>query len=445
LKPPPVQYTDTPEGKVAYQVVGDGQIDLVFGPTFSPNLDMIWEQPALERFLRRLASFSRLILFNRRGTGLSDSIPRGEPPAWEEWVEDLRWVLDSAGSKRAALLAEEGFSIPGLVFAASYPERIQALVLLNCYASLRRHDDYEWGFPEDALERWVAAAVAQWGTGGRLATYAPELANDERFTGWFARLERSSYSPSTWEAVVRAGAATDVRGILPVIKPPTLVISHAGHPWVRLGHGRYLAEHIPNAHYVERPGFWGFSWLHDADWTLDEVQAFFTGTRGATDLDDRVLATVLFTDIVGSTQRAANLGDQRWQEILDEHDTVTRREIERFRGRLVKSTGDGVLATFDGPARAIRCGVALTDALRPLDIEVRTGVHTGEVQVRDADLGGIAVHIADRVMGEAGPGEVLVSGAVPPLVAGSGIEFVDRGVRSLKGVPGEWRLFAVNP
>jgi class 3 adenylate cyclase len=331
-----------------------------------------------------------------------------------------------------------------LVFAASFPERTQALALLNSYATLGRHDDYEWGFPAEVLERFVSNAVTNYGTGARLGFSAPEMAHDDRFRDWFARLERTSHSPSTWQVVMRAQAAVDLRGILPAIKAPTLVISHARHPYVRVDHGRYLAEHIPNARYVERPGFWGFSWLHDVDWTLDELQDFFTGTRGAPDLDDRVLATVLFTDIVASTERAASLGDRRWRQILDEHDSVTRSEIERFRGRLVKSTGDGFLATFDGPARAIRCAVALTNAVRPLGIEVRTGVHTGEVQVREEDLGGIAVHIADRVMGEAGPGEVLVSGAVPPLVAGSGIEFDDRGVRPLKGVPGEWRLFAVN-
>jgi class 3 adenylate cyclase len=241
----------------------------------------------------------------------------------------------------------------------------------------------------------------------------------------------------------RIVAGFDARGILPAIKAPTLVVSHTESGWLRLGHGRYLAEHIPNARYVERQGPVGLFWMHDADWTLDEVRAFFTGARSAPGFDDRVLATVLFTDIVGSTERAAEIGDQRWRWLLDEHDTIVRREIERFRGRPVKSTGDGFLATFDGPARAIRCAVALGEAVRPLGIDVRTGLHTGEVELRGEDVGGIAVHIAARVMAEAGGGEVLVSGAVPPLVAGSGIDFADRGARALKGVPGDWRLFAV--
>ena len=240
------------------------------------------------------------------------------------------------------------------------------------------------------------------------------------------------------------GVSGDVRGVLPSVKAPTLVISHTEVPWIRLGHGRYLAEHIPNARYVERAGFWGgVFWMEDVDWVLDEVQSFLTGTKSATSLDDRVLATILFTDIVGSTERAVEVGDRRWRELLDEHDEITRREIERFRGHHVKSTGDGVLATFDGPARAIRCALALRDAVRSLGIDIRTGLHTGEIEVRGEDVAGIAVVIGARVMAEARLGEVLLSGAVPPLVAGSGLEFEDRGVRPLKGVPGEWRLFAV--
>jgi class 3 adenylate cyclase len=272
---------------------------------------------------------------------------------------------------------------------------------------------------------------------------APEIADDLRLSDWYARLERSSMSPTNYQYVLKVVGAADLRGILPTIKAPVLVISHAGHPYLRLGHGRYLAEHLPNARYVERPGFWGVPWLHDVDWTLDEVQSFFTGTRGTPDLDDRVLATVLFTDIVGSTRRAAEIGDKRWRVLLDEHDVLTRREIDRFRGRWVKSTGDGLLATFDGPARATRCALALVETVRPLGIEVRAGLHAGEVELRDDDVGGIAVHIAERVMAEATAGEVLVSHSIPPLVAGSEIEFDDRGVRELKGVPGEWKLFAV--
>lgn len=442
MKPPPIRYAQSPGGHIAYQVVGDGPIDLLFHPG-PRNLDVIWEHPGIERFLRRLASFSRLILCNYRGMGLSDPVPLGAPPTQEEWSSDWQRVLDAARSERAALLATgEGCgSVP--MFAATHPERTQSMALVDGFATLRRYDDYPWGFPDKVLERFMAAYAAQHGTGENLRVTAPELLGDERFREWFARLERLSMNKATAELAGRVMASWDLRGILSSIKVPTLVIAHARNGWIRPEHGRYLADHIPNARYVERPGFWGLFWVHDVDWVLDEVQTFFTGAKGDLSLDDRVLATVLFTDIVHSTERAAELGDHRWHQLLDEHDATMQREIERFRGRAVKSTGDGFLATFDGPARAIRCAQAINEAVIELGIEVRTGLHTGEVELRGEDVGGIGVHIAARVMAEARPREVLVSGSVPPLVAGSGLEFDDRGVHTLKGVPGEWRLYAV--
>jgi class 3 adenylate cyclase len=444
MKPPRIKWTKTPDGvRIAYQVFGDGPIDLVFCSPNNPNLDLLWDDPARERFFRRLGSFSRLLLYNQRGTGISDPAPRGVT-AMEELVADLRSVLDAAGSERAALLGvEAGVHVPSFL-AATSPERVQALVLLEAFATWHHHDDYPWGFPEQALERFIETSLATYGTGEDLRHRAPELFADERFKEEYARLDRVSHSPAALEPMMRSTINDfDLRGVLSAIQAPTLVISHASHPFLRLGHGRYVAEHIPTARYIEREGFWGIFWVHDVDWLLDETQAFLTGTRGATDLEDRVLATVLFTDIVGSTERAAELGDRRWRQLLDEHDAAARRQIEAFRGRALKSTGDGVMATFDGPARGIRCALAIKDALREIGVEIRTGLHTGEVEQRGEDVGGIAVHIAARVMGEAGANEVLVSGAVPPLVAGSQIEFDDRGTRQLKGVPGEWRLYAV--
>ena len=443
MKPPPVRFAKGPDGKVAYQVLGDGPLDLVLAPGPRSNIDVLWEHPQVERYFRRLASFSRLILFNLRGTGPSDPIPLGTPLAIEEWVSDLRWILDAVGSETAAIMNMEGSAPLGILFAATFPDRTRALVLVNTYATLRRHDDYPWGFPPQAFDRFMEVLIGQWGTGDVLDVIAPELAGDERFREWFGRLERASMSPSTMALLSHAAGSADLRGILPTIRAPTLVISHQGMPYLRLGHGRYLAEHIPSARYVERPGFWGLVWAHDVDGTLDEIQAFLTGTKGTPEIDDRVLATVLFTDIVGSTKRAAELGDRRWREVLDDHDEIMRREIARFRGRAVNSTGDGFISTFDGPARAIRCALAIGEALRSLGIEIRIGLHSGEVEQRGEDVGGIAVHIAARVMAEASANEVLVSGAVPPLVAGSGLEFADRGTRELKGVPGEWRLFSV--
>ena len=441
MKAPSVQFVHGPEGRVAYQVVGEGPIDLLFMPFPARwNLDVVWDYPPLERYLRRLASFSRLVLYQARGTGSSDPVPR--PTATiEDHAEDARLVLDAVGSERAAVLAIEAGSVPAILFAATFPERTVALALVEGVATMERADDYPWGMPPSAQLKYRDAMAREWGTGLGLDYMAPHRSREAGLRDWWARLER--LSQSAHKIGLAEWRSWDVRGILPNVKAPTLVISHAGVPWIRLGHGSYVADHVPGARYVERPGPWGVYWADDIDWTLDEVQAFFTGTRGIYDVDDRVLATVLFTDIVGSTRRAIELGDRRWRDLLDDHDSLTRREIERFRGRFVKSTGDGCLATFDGPARAIRCAVSLADAVHSLGLEVRSGLHAGEVELREDDVGGIAVHIAERVMGEAGGDEVLVSGAVPPLVAGSGIDFDDRGVRELKGVPGEWAIYSV--
>ena len=444
MKAPRVQFANSPGGKIAFQLAGDGPIDLAFFPYMGWNLDMIWEHPGLARYLQRLASFSRLILFCPRGYALSDPIPLGDPPTHEEWTTDFRYVMDAASSDRTALMGV-GESGPGLMmFAAAFPERTSALVLVNSFATLQRHDDYPWGMPADLLERFRLAVSPLWGTGEIMRAQAPELADDERFIQWCARLERGTVSPATYAFIRRMVPQIDVRGVLPSIQAPTLVISHEGDPYIRPGHGRYLAEHIPNARLAERPGFFGVYWLHDVDWVLDEVQSFLTGARSAASVDDRVLATILFTDIVGSTRQAAELGDERWRTLLDAHDEIADREIERYRGRRVKSTGDGILAIFDGPARGIRCALSIRDEVRSLGLDVRTGLHTGEVELRGEDITGIAVAIAARVMSEATAGTVLVSEAVPPLVAGSGILFEDRGRRTLKGLPGEWRLHAAS-
>jgi len=445
MKPPPIQWTRSPDGvKLAYQIVGDGDIDLAFCSPNQPNIDLLWEDPGRERFFGRLATFSRLILYNQRGSGISGGAVARPHAVIEEHTSDLLAVLDAAGSDRSALVAVESGIFPATLHAATTPDRVRSMVLLNPIASFRRHEDYPWGFPDDALERFVELTVSHWGTGEMLRVLAPELYVNQRFRESYARFERLSSAPDIIEEFASYLVRYfDARGLLPAIRTPTLVISHTRHPFIRLGHGRYVADHIPGARYLEREAFWGLYTEHDVEWVLDQVQTFLTGVRGAPDLDDRVLATVLFTDIVGSTEQAAAIGDRAWRRLLDEHDEVVRREIERFRGRALKSTGDGVMATFDGPARAIRCAVAMNEAVRSLGVEVRTGLHTGEVEQRGEDVGGIAVHIAARVMAKAGPNEVLVSGSVPPLVAGSGLVFDDRGSHQLKGVPGEWRLFAV--
>jgi class 3 adenylate cyclase len=444
MKPPPVKFVDGPDGRVYYQVLGDGPVDLCFFPySGRNNLDVIWENPLLERYLRRLASFSRLILVNSRGSGLSDPIRTPGLSTVDEAMMDFRIVLDEVGSQRAAFFAHDASAPGAMFFAATFPDRTEALALLNPVATFLREADYPWGYPPAMFDRFFGAFINNWGTGTNLDYMAPHLAGDERLREWFARMERLGISHAMAETQVKSVISWDVRGVLPSIKVPTLVISHTDVPWIRLGHGRYVADHIPGSRYIERPGPWGLYWIDDVEWTLGEVQAFLTGSRAVPDLDDRVLATVLFTDIVGSTERAATLGDQRWRIVLGEHEQAARREVERYRGRLVKLTGDGILATFDGPTRATRCAVALTEAVQDFGIELRAGLHIGEVEMLDNEVAGIAVHIAQRVMGEAGPGEVLVSGAVPPLVAGSGIDFDDRGTRELKGVPGEWKLYSV--
>ncbi len=443
---PETRFAKGPEGYVGYQVFGGGELDVLFFPPWVWNVDAMWEEPRIERFFRRLASFSRVMVLNIRGTGVSNPVPLGAFPTLEEWSDDLRVVLNDVGSESAAAIgASESAGASGAVlFAALHPERVQALVVVNGSVAGTRRDDYPAGFPA----RLVDQAVQTLGEPGSVRDVwvpllVPSLAGDERFCRWMERFVRLSIHPSLIGLMLRTGFEMDIRSALPTIQVPTLIIHRAGNRYMRVGHGRYLAEHITGAKYVELPGEDHFFFAGDTDELLDEIEAFLTGRKGLPEID-RILSTVLFTDIVDSTKRAAEMGDRRWREMLDAHESLSQREVERFRGRLIKTTGDGMLATFDGPARAIRCARSLADEARALGgMEVRAGLHTGEVELRGEDVGGIAVHIAARVMAEARPGEVMVSGAVPPLVAGSGIEFEDRGERALKGVPGEWRLFAV--
>lgn len=439
---PRVEYADSPDGQIAYQVLGHGPLDLVCMPGPRHNLDIIWEHPAFVRYMRRLASFSRVILLNARGTGLSDPLPIGTPPAFDEWVADLRWVLDAIGSDKAAIMGAEANGFWAMMFAATFPERTHALILIDAYATLRRFDDYPAGMPADVLERFLEGLASGWATGNTLQALAPEMLSDERFVAWWCRLERTMLSPLSFRQVSEIISHLDLRGVLSSVQAPTLAVAHTDS-WIRTDHSKYLTRQIRDARYVEREGFWGVPWLHDVDGTIDEVQSFLTGAPGTPDLEDRVLATVLFVDIVGSTEEAARLGDKRWRDKLDDFESVVGQQIDRFRGRRIKSTGDGFLSTFEGPARAIRCAAAIREALNKLGIEVYTGLHTGEIELRGEDIGGIAVAIAARVQAQAAPGEIVVSHAVPPLVAGSEIQFQDKGQIRLKGVPGDWRLFRV--
>jgi class 3 adenylate cyclase len=441
---PRTHYAKSGDVNLAYQVAGDGPFDLVWVPGWVSNMEVAWEDPYAGRFLERLASFSRLILFDKRGTGLSDHVPTDRLPTLEQRMDDVRAVMDAAGSKRAALLGASEGGVMCALFAATYPDRTSALVIYGSYAKGFATDDYPWGLLDaEAAEDVIEGLPQIWDdAGGLLNIWAPTASGDPHARDAFGRYLRSGASPSAVVALTRMNWEADIRHVLPVIAVPTLVIHRTEDQIVPVEAGRHLAQGIFDAKYVEFPGE-DHLWYHgDADALLDEVEEFLTGAR-AERAPDRVLATVLFTDIVDSTRQASELGDRAWRELLERHDALMRRELERHRGREVKTIGDGFLATFDGPARGIRCACSARDAVRELGVEMRAGLHTGECELIGDDVAGIAVNIGARVGSAAGAGEVLVSRTVTDLVAGSGIEFADRGVHALKGVPGDWQLYAV--
>jgi pimeloyl-ACP methyl ester carboxylesterase len=437
---PEVQYAKSGDVHIAYQVVGSGPIDLLLVPGLWSNVEHHWDEPSFARFMHRLASFSRLIVIDARGTGLSDRAP--ELPPMEEQMDDVLSVLDAVGSPSAAFFGLSQAGPMAILFAASHPERTRALVLYATYAMVRRQDEYPWGRSAQWLADYDRKIDREWGTGFFLSQVAPTRVEDESFRRWWARLERLSYGPGNALAYFRMNAQIDVRPVLPTIRVPTLVLQRREDVYRDPGHARYLASHIPGAKLVELSGVDHLPYVGDSDAILDEVQEFLTGVRPPPE-HDRVLATVMFTDIVSSTERASTLGDRQWRELLERHHGLVRQELARFRGREIDIAGDGFLATFDGPARAIRCAAAIVEAVRAIGLEIRAGVHTGEIELMGSRVGGIAVHIGARVAAMAAPSEVLVSSTVKDLVAGSGIEFEGRGLRELKGVPGEWHLFAV--
>lgn len=438
----PIRYADSGGLQIAYQVVGDGPLDVVFAADWANNLELMWENPQTERFLRRFTNYARLILFDMRGMGLSD--PVEDLPPIEAWMEDVRAVMSAVGSRRAALVGHGHAGQLCILVAAARPELTEALVTVNSFARLARAEDYPWGLPPAAQEAALKAIEAAWGTGSVMySALTPRFADLAWAKEWLARFERASGSPRRAAQKQRLVFDVDIRDVLPAVSVPTLVVQSRGNRWIRPGHGRYLAEHIPGARYLESSGEGHWPWVaEDAEAFMDEVEEFLTGARRSAELD-RVLATVAFTDIVGSTAIASQVGDRRWRDLLEVHGSVARREIDTARGRLVKLTGDGLLATFDGPARAIRCVAAIERLLTPIGLRMRAALHTGEIELLGDDIGGIAVHIAARLLGLSGPGEVLVSSTVKDLVVGSGITFEDRGAHALKGVPEQWRVFAV--
>jgi class 3 adenylate cyclase len=432
------------DAQVAYQISGEGPLDLLYFYGVGSHIELHRDHPHHAEFFTRLAAFSRLIVFDLRGTGGSDPLPNEALPSWEDWADDVRAVLDAAGSARAAIYAESAAGPVAMLFAATQPERVRALVLANTAARFLVADDY----PIGASPAQAAAAVKWfsrvWGTDEMLRVTGGAMARDPEWSAALTRMFRAAATPRAAAAQYRyLFEHVDVRAALPAIQVPTLVIHTTGNPSLSIEHGRYLAEHIEGARLLEVPGASsGWSSYADMRKIVDEVSEFLTGQQASADID-RVLTTVLFTDLVGSTERVAALGDEGWRLQLDAHDRAVRRQLHRFRGREINTTGDGFLAAFDGPGRAIRCARAITDAASSLGLSVRVGLHTGECEVRGDDLGGVAVHIAARVGSAARPNQVLVTRTVRDLVAGSGIEFTEGGEHELKGLPGTWSLFAV--
>ncbi|MGH3136749.1 MAG: alpha/beta fold hydrolase [Gaiellaceae bacterium] len=442
---PETRYVRGPDGAyVAYQMFGNGPLVVVFITSWLQNIDVMWDEPSLAAYLDRLASFSRVICFDKRGSGVSDPVPLAALPSIDQWMDDATAVLNAVGIERAALIGDAEGGPMAALLAASHPDIVSALVLVNSFARWRRADDYPIGMPEPTTAKLVERYEQHWGvTAEILDMTAPTAASDARFREWFTRYQRLSMSPGAAAAMYRWVTQVDVRAVLPSIRVPTLVLQRSAARHHRAPFGRYLADQIPGARYVELPGIDTLP-FHAGDFQplLDEVEEFLTGTR-ARPVVDRQLATILFTDIVGSTRLAAQHGDAAWRDLVGYHDEIVRTQLAAYRGREVSQTGDGFLAVFDGPARGVTCATHINEALRELGIGIRAGLHTGEVELANGGVRGLAVHIAARVMAVADSGGILVSQTVRDLVFGSGIELDDRGEHELRGVPGRWRLYAV--
>jgi class 3 adenylate cyclase len=439
---PETRYARRGDIHIAYQVVGDAPLDLVLVSTWFSHLEAQWEFPAFAHYLRRLASFSRLIAFDKYGIGLSDPIPSRSLPPLEDWMDDVRTVMDAVDSEAAVIMGANEGSMMATLFAATYPERTTALVLVNATARMASAPDYELGVAPEVQDRLATLVEETWGRGEMMAAVNPSLTGDPVGAEAWGRFLRLSASPATAAAVIRMLFDLDVRDVLPAIRVPTLVVQRKDNPIITLEQGRYVADRIPGAKFIAVPGADHGLAVGDPDVILDEVEEFLTGARTPGDAD-RVLATVLFTDIVQSTARLSELGDRQWREVLNSHDELARRQVERYGGQLVDTTGDGLLATFDGPLRGIRCAIALRDAVRRIGLTIRAGLHTGEIERNRDDVTGLGVHIAARVQALAQPNEVLVSRTVKDLVAGAALKFADRGSHELKGVQDSWELYAV--
>jgi len=439
---PETRYARTAEGAIGYQVWGRGTRDLIFITNWETNVDVMWEEPSAARFLDRLGSFARVAFFDKRGSGVSDSVPLSVPTTLEAWLDDARTTADSAGFGRMVVVGDTEGGPMAMLFCATYPDRVSALVLVNSWARFLRAADYRIGMPAPLGARLATRYGQHWGAGDLVLVTAPSVADDMRFRRWFARYQRLTMPPRQAETMYSWVQRFDVRAILPSIQAPTLVLNRLGNRFYRAAYGRYLAQAIPGASHVELPGADCHPFFVGADDVLDEIESFVTGTRAAA-RTDRQLATVLFTDIVDSTVHAVQLGDHRWRDVLDAHHAMVRQQLARFGGREIDTTGDGFLAVFDGPTRAVLSALAIVGHAPDVGVEVRAGLHTGEIELVGTGVAGVAVHIAARVMASAGPRSVMTTSTVRDLAIGSGLEFADRGVHELKGVPGSWQLLEV--
>jgi class 3 adenylate cyclase len=440
---PETRYARTDEGAhIAYQVFGEGPLNIVYANSFMSHIEVSWEYSPAANFYERMAAFSRLVLFDRRGTGLSDPII--DRFDIEDRSADLRAVMEALDLERPVLLGSSEGGMTCAHLAALHPERVSALILFSSTLTTVADEESPWAWPHEFYDLFVDSIETTWAdpSGANIVLINPSLGDDPDARAWYARYFRLAASPSLARTLIENTLSVDIRHLLPMVRVPTLVLHRTDETWLSVEGSRYIASKIPGAKLVELPGTDHYIWEQNAVAVVEEIEEFLTGVR--TERDSlRTLKTLVFTDIVGSTARALQLGDDRWRRILDRHEMILARQIERFGGRFIKSTGDGALATFDGPARAIRCALAIREAMRGLDLGVRIGIHTGEVELRGDDIGGIAVHVGARVSQHAEAGEVLVSRTVTDLVAGSGIEFENRGEHELKGVSGTWQLFAV--
>ncbi len=443
MKAPETKYAESENGQIAYQVFGSGDRNILFIPNWASNLEVMWEEPSLVRYLKRLASIGRVIYFDKRGTGVSDPVPSGSLPTLEQWMDDARIVLNELNVTETLVIGDTEGGMMAMIFTCTYPKRVSSLVLINTTSCWLKHDDYPFGMPLETATQVADYVGSSWGTTKLLGFSAPSMLHDKRFSNWFAKYQRLTATPATMTKMYHWAMAIDIRSILPSISVPTLVVSRKDNAHYKVQYGQYLSDHIKNSKLVIKEGdtCWPFH-AGDFESILDDIEVFVTGHKESIQTN-RVLSTIMFTDIVDSTKKAAQLGDSKWSDLLSHHNEIVRRVILKYRGREMSNAGDGFMITFDGPARSLQCASELINALHELGIEIRVGVHTGEIEIKNFETKGIAIHIAARIMALGETGQITTSRTIKDLVVGSGFTFEDRGTHTLKGVEEPWQIFQI--